>query len=59
MFLREAVDYMLVKKSREKRKKRKKLHVREKNSWKKLNEDIVVHIISYKYLQRYLRNQYF
>jgi hypothetical protein len=50
---------MLVKKSREKRKKRKELHVREKNSWKKLNEDIVVHIISYKYLQRYLRSQYF
>ncbi len=59
MFLREVVDYMLVKKSREKRKKRKELHVREKNSWKKLNEDIVVHIISYKYLQRYLRSQYF
>jgi hypothetical protein len=32
MFLREVVDYMLVKKSREKRKKRKELHVREKNS---------------------------
>jgi hypothetical protein len=32
MFLREVVDYMLVKKNREKREKKKESHVREKNS---------------------------
>jgi small-conductance mechanosensitive channel len=65
-FLRVAVDYTFVKKSREKRTtcSREKFNIkiikiREKNSWEKFNEDIVVHFILYEYLRCYLFDQYF